>query len=256
VRVCGETALRPEKEARPTKMLASMSSWSRRRLASRAVLFAAASSSPSPPLGQDLSELFALYKPPAVVDAPLQKEKSPELLGMLKPRGEVHRDGDWHRSIHCWLLDDEGRLVLQRRSEHKDTHPNLLDVSCAGHITGNDPVLETAVRELEEELGILLPAEELEASWLCTLPSSMSGETKHGKFVCNEYQEIFLVEGFDSSGVDSLALGTDEVAGVELVDAGQVIAAWEDGDAAYVPRGAAYRRVLGAALGFFPSGGW
>lgn len=236
--------------------LSSCSPAARRGLVSRAILFAAASSS-TPPLGQDLSELFALYHPPKFRDAPLGKDASPQPMDRLKPRGEVHRDGDWHRSVHVWLVDDEDRLVLQRRSEHKDTHPGLLDVSCAGHITGNDAVIETAVRELEEELGISLPAETLEASWLCTLPSSMTGETKHGKFVCNEFQEVFLVEGaISGSDVESLSLGADEVAGVELVDAADVLAAWDGGDSAYVPRGAPYRRVLGAALGFFPSGGW
>ncbi len=43
----------------------------------------------SPPLGQDLSELFALYEAPALVDAPMEGEPSP--LGVSKPRGEVHR---------------------------------------------------------------------------------------------------------------------------------------------------------------------
>ena len=116
-------------------------------------------------------------------------------------------------------------------------------------------MLETAVREMEEELGLSLPQEALEAAWLCTLPSCMDGRTKYGTFTCREYQEIFLIDGF-SDGVDSLKLGADEVAGVELIDAGDVLTAWEDDDEGYAPRGAAYRRVLGAALGFFPAGGW
>ena len=40
------------------------------------------------------------------------------------------------------------RLVLQKRSAHKDTHPNRWDVSAAGHITGTDSSLETARREV------------------------------------------------------------------------------------------------------------
>ena len=118
---------------------------------SRALIVAAAS---SPPLGQDLSELFALYAPPKTACTPLAANEAPQRLNVMKARGEVHRDGDWHRSVHIWLVDTEGRLVLQRRSKFKDTHPGLLDVSCAGHITGADGVLETSVRELEEELGL------------------------------------------------------------------------------------------------------
>ena len=225
---------------------------SRRLAASRAILFAAATA----PLGQDSSELFKLYEAPKYECAPLLAGQEPTSLDVFKARGDVHRDGDWHRSVHIWLIDEEDRMVLQRRSEHKDTHPGLLDVSCAGHITGDDSVLSTAVRELEEELGLSLSAEEIEAAWVCTLPSSASGATaKHGEFVCKEFQEIFIIDGWDGQ-LNPDAFGADEVAGVELVDAAKVLAAWDDDHPEYVPRPDHYRRVLGSALGFFPKGGW
>ena len=25
--------------------------------------------------------------------------------GRAKRRADVHRDGDWHRALHCWVLD-------------------------------------------------------------------------------------------------------------------------------------------------------
>ena len=46
----------------------------------------------TPPLGQDLGELFALYKSPLNKDAPLAKNEEPSALGQLKPRGDVHRE--------------------------------------------------------------------------------------------------------------------------------------------------------------------
>ena len=224
------------------------------RRMTRALVVAAAGTTPPGPLGQDLGELFALYAPPPYTAGPLPVEMPPRPLGMLKPRGEVHRDGDWHRSVHIWLVDAEGRMLLQKRSEHKDTNPGMLDVSCAGHVTGDDPLLETAMRELEEELGLSIAADELEDAWVCTLPSSHTGETKFGKYTCNEYQEIYVVDGWGFDGIESLKLGADEVAGIELMDAGKVIAAWEEGDERFVPRGAPYRRVIGCALGYFPGG--
>lgn len=39
------------------------------------------------------------------------------------------------------------------RSEFKDTNPGRWDVSSAGHITHGDGSLDTAKKELEEELG-------------------------------------------------------------------------------------------------------
>ena len=121
-------------------------------------------------LGQDLSEPFQLYAPPQKLGVPLPAGSAPVALGRSKPRGEVHRDGDWHRSVHVWLTDGES-LLLQRRSAHKDTHPNLLDVSCAGHLSGLDASLETAVKELKEELGFEATEEQLAESFVCTLPT-------------------------------------------------------------------------------------
>jgi hypothetical protein len=89
----------------------------------------------TPPLGQDPAELFELYAPPADATAALPAGVAPVALGATKRRGDVHRDGDWHRSVHVWLVDGDGRLLLQQRSVHKDTFPGRWDVSAAGHIS-------------------------------------------------------------------------------------------------------------------------
>jgi isopentenyldiphosphate isomerase len=86
-------------------------------------------------------------------------------LGQTKPRALVHRDGDWHRSVHVWVLLEAapGRsyeVVLQRRSLTKDTHPGKVDVSVAGHLRAGET--EVAVlREAEEEVGLSLAMSDL-----------------------------------------------------------------------------------------------
>lgn len=53
--------------------------------------------------------------------------------GRAKARSTVHRDGDWHRAVHVWILClQTGELVLQRRAATKDAWSNLLDISTAG----------------------------------------------------------------------------------------------------------------------------
>ena len=68
--------------------------------------------------------------------------------GKIKLRTEVHRDGDWHKAIHIWIINDKGDILLQRRSADKDSNPNMLDISCAGHLTAGDDSLNGAIREL------------------------------------------------------------------------------------------------------------
>lgn len=93
---------------------------------------------------QDLDEPFDLC------------DRDGNLLGQVKSRRDVHRDGDWHRALHLWVLLVRGRarhVVLQRRSLAKDTHPGLVDVSVAGHLRAGETV-DDALREADEEIGL------------------------------------------------------------------------------------------------------
>ena len=50
-------------------------------------------------------------------------------------REECHATKTWHRSAHVWVFDKErNKVVLQKRSEKKDTFPGMWDISSAGHI--------------------------------------------------------------------------------------------------------------------------
>ena len=76
-------------------------------------------------------------------------------LGYAKKRAEVHRDGDWHGSIHVWVygLDREGPyLAFQRRGKFKDTLPLKLDATVGGHLRSGETIEET-LREVQEEVG-------------------------------------------------------------------------------------------------------
>lgn len=106
---------------------------------------------------QDEGELFDIF------------DRDGRPLGAPKPRGLVHRDGDWHRSLHIWVLleDDpatpalagaaarEPWLLFQQRSRDKDTWPGALDIAVTGHYRAGER-LEDTLREAEEEIGLPL----------------------------------------------------------------------------------------------------
>ncbi len=101
---------------------------------------------------QDPDEPFDLY----------DREGRP--LGRSKARALVHRDGDWHRSVHVWVaLDELGVadagpgpwLLFQRRSLAKDTWPGAIDIAVTGHLRAGEGVAES-LREAEEEIGLRL----------------------------------------------------------------------------------------------------
>jgi isopentenyl-diphosphate delta-isomerase type 1 len=77
-----------------------------------------------------------------------------------KPIGEARRDECHgnprliHLVVHLHVLDERGRLYLQRRSLAKDTNPGRWDTSVGGHVTAGESVEQALMREAREELGI------------------------------------------------------------------------------------------------------
>ncbi|MCY4525363.1 MAG: NUDIX domain-containing protein [Anaerolineaceae bacterium] len=78
----------------------------------------------------------------------------------VKERAAVHRDGDWHRVFHCWVVwrDECGvdQVLFQRRGAHKPTFPLFLAVTVGGHYSVGE-LPEDGLREMREELGFAPP---------------------------------------------------------------------------------------------------
>ena len=76
----------------------------------------------------------------------------------VKPRQQVHADGDWHWLVFVWCawLDSDGRarLVLQQRARPGDPFVDSLDALAGGHVAAGESHRVAAARELEEEAGL------------------------------------------------------------------------------------------------------
>ena len=132
--------------------------------------------------------------------------------GAQKAKHEVHRDGDWHRAAHIWIISPEGQILLQRRSPRKENNPNLWDVSAAGHLSAGESAIDAAVRETREELGLTLDRDELKL--VATLRESCV--LNNNTYYDNEFHEIFVV--VRDVDIDALTLDHEEVAEVKWVD--------------------------------------
>ena len=148
---------------------------------------------------------------------------------------------------------------MQRRSPYEDTHPNQLDVSCAGHVNAGDDILDTTMRELEEELGgtgIIqqrYSMEDIKRSF--TVASSIEGSIKNfGTFIFREYQDVFILwwESYDNvkpMDVSMFApLAEEEVSGFKIVDVREMIERLRQNDKELVPRSIQYVDALAKAL--------
>jgi len=70
------------------------------------------------------------------------------------PRHIIHATGLRHRAVHILVFNEQGQLFLQKRSMKKDLNGGLWDTSAAGHVDAGEDYDISAVREIEEELGI------------------------------------------------------------------------------------------------------
>jgi isopentenyl-diphosphate delta-isomerase type 1 len=72
-----------------------------------------------------------------------------------RSRYDCHHDKKLiHRSVGALIFNDQGELLMQKRSLTKDTDPGHWDISTAGHVRKGNSYDETIRREIKEELGI------------------------------------------------------------------------------------------------------
>lgn len=77
----------------------------------------------------------------------------------LQNRQDVHTVGMLHSSVQCWVMNDEGMILIQRRATTKDKSAGKWDVSFGGHCTetvNQDVLLANVIKEGKEELGLTI----------------------------------------------------------------------------------------------------
>ncbi len=81
-------------------------------------------------------------------------------IAELKNRAQVHRDGTLHSSVQCWVMNEAGHVLIQRRADTKNDSPGKWDVSFGGHCTATpnntDILIHNVIKEGAEELGLTL----------------------------------------------------------------------------------------------------
>ena len=81
----------------------------------------------------------------------------------LNKLGERYHDvkDEYVQGVHVWIMNSKNEFLIQKRSKFKRLYPNLWSITSGGTDAGETTV-ETAYREVKEELGIEIRPEELE----------------------------------------------------------------------------------------------
>ena len=146
-------------------------------------------------------------------------DETGEPTGVIKERTKVHAEGDLHRTSHVWIVRENEKggldILLQKRSRDKDSHPGCYDISSAGHIPAGCGYVESALRELEEELGLKVEAKELEERMRRRVAER---NIFYGKvFIDNQVTRVYRLKRNDLQ-IEKLKLQEEEIEEVIWMD--------------------------------------
>ena len=68
--------------------------------------------------------------------------------------------GVYHKTVWIWIVNSKKEILVQKRSSLKDPYPSKWDMSSAGHIGHGESYLHGCEREVLEELGVQIDANE------------------------------------------------------------------------------------------------
>ena len=86
----------------------------------------------------------------------------------LEKRSVIHEKNLLHRSVNLVSVNDQGHVIISKRSPDKDQYPGCWSFIAAGHMKPKENPIDSLLREIHEELRLevdpeyitVLPAEE------------------------------------------------------------------------------------------------
>ena len=157
--------------------------------------------------------------------------------GKICAKNVAHKKGHLHPTVHIWIITPKGKVLVQQRSFKKDTFPGLWDVSVAGHISAGETPLISALREIEEEIGLKVHEKEL------TYIGFKIGYHKHSdKLTDNELHHIYLLK--KDVTLSNLKIQEEEVSAIKFIDLNLFEKELNDGKKQYVPHGKEYYQFI------------
>ena len=110
------------------------------------------------------------------------------------------KENDWFLCVHAYVVNQEGKFLIQRRALTKEYFPGIWDITCGAALSG-ETAEEAAIREVKEELG--LDVSSFKRYYVC----------KSHCYDCLNYVYFFV----GSFSLNDLVLQKDEVMDVKLV---------------------------------------
>lgn len=87
-------------------------------------------------------------------------DENNELTGQVEDRWVAYDKGLWRRTVSCWIMNEKGEILLQKRAHDKRRNPGKW-AKTGGQVDSGETVEEAIFREVKEEIGIEIPNEQI-----------------------------------------------------------------------------------------------
>lgn len=88
-------------------------------------------------------------------------DENNNLTGEIEERNYVHELGLWHRHSSCWIMNNNGEILLQKRASTKKRNPSKWSKT-GGHVETGETPIKALKREVLEEIGTKLRDDQIE----------------------------------------------------------------------------------------------
>lgn len=146
-------------------------------------------------------------------------DENNELTGQVEDRWIAYEKGLWRRTVSCWIMNEKGEILLQKRAGDKRKNPNKW-AKTGGQVDAGETVEEAIFREVKEELGIEVPKEQIKVIDI------HKSNDKNKRF---SYNFIFVV----NYKIEDYILQKEEVAEVKYVTIEEMELAKKNNDLNY-----------------------
>ena len=143
-------------------------------------------------------------------------EQTGKPTGVVLPRHEVIAKEAWCRSTNVFVLNHNGEILCHQRSLIKDSKPGWWMTHLGGRVGVGETYEINALKELEEEAGIIVPAKRL-IPWRTT-------RVETSRFWSREFVTVYDVPA------EQLVPQPGEVEQFKWMSIDEIIAAEKSGD--------------------------